>query len=232
MFPLRIGINTARVTLGDLRANGRIDITAIGSGVNFAQRLETACEPLYVLVGAATKSALPEAAFGALRLRQRLVKIKHVEDAIEAFELNPFQDAVELGRGAELAHRESRGTKRQSPRWTVSERERLEIRTNHGAGWVVDFSAEGLSVVLPRYLGQGVSVEVEFLSAAVTAKLEKMGIHPVFYEVRWAAATGAPRETKHGLALRQYSAAHREILLRALRAHRPVSSRSTRTRAA
>jgi len=54
---LRIGVNTGSVVTGIFTGGGALNYAAVGDAVNVAARLQTACEPGQVLVGASTFEA-------------------------------------------------------------------------------------------------------------------------------------------------------------------------------
>jgi class 3 adenylate cyclase len=51
---VRMGINTGFCTVGNFGSNDRMNYTAVGTEVNLASRLETACEPGEVLISSST----------------------------------------------------------------------------------------------------------------------------------------------------------------------------------
>ena len=57
-FPLRIGMNTANVVIGNLGGEKRTDYTMIGEGVNYASRLESACNSFKISLSETTHALL------------------------------------------------------------------------------------------------------------------------------------------------------------------------------
>ena len=55
---IRIGINTGYATVGTFGSEDRLNYTVLGSSVNLASRLETACQPDRITVGHATYSLI------------------------------------------------------------------------------------------------------------------------------------------------------------------------------
>ena len=55
---IRIGINTGYATVGTFGSEDRLNYTILGSSVNLASRLETACQPDRITVGHATYSLI------------------------------------------------------------------------------------------------------------------------------------------------------------------------------
>ena len=90
LYPLRIGVNTASVFIGNIGNKQRFDFTMIGDGVNFAARLETACAPFKIMIGPATKAQLLELSPDHPSLRKRHVMVKHTAELLEAWEVDPF----------------------------------------------------------------------------------------------------------------------------------------------
>jgi class 3 adenylate cyclase len=168
-YPLRIGINTAGVFVGNLGGRRRIDITVIGDGVNFAQRLEAACESHRIMLGASTLALLLQVQRTGPPIQKRLIPLKHHADAVEAYELNPFWNQPELLR-------EERAD-------IPVTRCHLPVMTDVGPGEVTDISEEYLILRLSRYLGKGLQVRIYF------EKEEAMGISFLLGEVNWGQPT-------------------------------------------
>lgn len=99
-YPLRIGINTGAVFMGNLGSGERVDITVVGNGVNFAKRLESACGAHSVLVGRTTHELLGQRnEFGEAQMK--LITIKHHEKTVESWEYDPFYETPEVRGMAE-----------------------------------------------------------------------------------------------------------------------------------
>jgi class 3 adenylate cyclase len=194
IYPLRIGINTASCYLGDLGTNQRIDFTVVGNGVNFAKRLEGACEMHSVLFGATTRDLVSGIGLDPNAIHRRLIRIKHHSELVEAFEFDPFHDKKELRDAATNAFRQSAQVERHEQRWPVNDASRIDIATEFGPAELVNFSFGGLSIKLPEFLAPGTSLRVELNTrrADLQDQLRASGLEFLSCEVRWgyAAAGG------------------------------------------
>lgn len=84
-FLARVGLHQDTVAVGDIGTDELWSFTAIGSGVNLAQRLEAACEPGAVLVSGQVRQHLPDAwAPGA----PRAVTLKGLRAPVDAFSVD------------------------------------------------------------------------------------------------------------------------------------------------
>ncbi len=91
IFPLRIGINTAFVQIGDLGTTKSFRPTIIGDGVNFAARLESACEEFKILMSPSTLDRIGNRKDELeAKIADRYISIKHHEELFEAYDVNPF----------------------------------------------------------------------------------------------------------------------------------------------
>ena len=203
IYPLRIGINTASCYLGDLGTSQRIDFTVVGNGVNFAKRLEGACEVHSVLVGATTRDLVTGVGLESSAISRRLIRIKHHSELVEAYEYDPFHDKRELRDTAVAAFRSSSRVERHEQRWPVKDTSRIRVMTEFGPGEIVNFSWGGLSIRLPQFLGQGTSVSVSLDSpdGRLKSTLKDRELATIVCEVRWGYA--ADGGFVHGLTARE-----------------------------
>lgn len=81
-FQARIGIHQDSVAVGDIGTEELWSFTVIGSGVNLAQRLESACPPGSVLVSANVRRHLPE---GWIDGGPRAITLKGLKAPVDAF---------------------------------------------------------------------------------------------------------------------------------------------------
>jgi class 3 adenylate cyclase len=93
LLPLRIGVNSGDVFLGNLGPGRRVDFTIVGEAVNTGKRLEDACETFRVLVGESTYQLLfsqGEGFIEGVKWHKRKMSIKHQIDLLSAWECDPF----------------------------------------------------------------------------------------------------------------------------------------------
>src|SRR5690606_38021340 len=138
-----IGINSDEVYIGDLGDSRKVDFTLIGNGVNFAQRLEAACDPYSILIGASCKDAIFDPDHLNVRLVKKYIQIKHHDDLREAWEIDPFVDRSRERTKALNAFRDYVGISRIETRWLVPDDMRIDIETSFGKGHLVNFSESG-----------------------------------------------------------------------------------------
>lgn len=212
VLPFRIGINTAPVFIGDIGNEERIDFTVIGSGVNQAQRLESACEQHMIMV---STSAMNHAKFFHQAMpgfTKRYIAVKHHHDLLEVIEYDPFHDDYKLRSLAIREFRKSFKLERRELRWAVHDPSPLSVSTNFGPGTLLDFSESGLCLKIDRYLSKGVIFELNLRSfdQEVSAMLEQKGLAKLKAEVRWGRSL--EQGYSHGLRLINLSEAQLAVL--------------------
>lgn len=213
VFPLRIGINTANVYLGNLGDTERVDFTVIGNGVNFAQRLETACDRHMVMVGAATYDLVTQTPHLSRMLQKRYIKIKHSEELVEAYEFDPFVDEQALLNEGDEAYRQFIGVERSDNRLPVPYPGLIKVTTNYGDGEIINFSNDGFTVKLSEYYAKGVMMTLKLDSpdGSLADNLESWGLSSIIMEVRWARPAGD--HFIHGCLVKNLSPEQRDELV-------------------
>ena len=97
LFPVRIGLHSDKVFVGNLGGSSRIDFTMIGNGVNFASRLETAANPFRIMLSEQAIALMDKGVYDQKHLQEIYFKIKHKSSFIKAYEFDPFgEDRREL----------------------------------------------------------------------------------------------------------------------------------------
>jgi class 3 adenylate cyclase len=176
IYPLRIGINTATVYIGNLGTEGRIDFTLIGNGVNFTARLEHACQPYRIMIGLSTFDLLAQFSQRNPEVSSREVRIKHHTRPIRCFEYNPFYSVPGELRAVLDYYGEYHKLYTSEPRWYLEAPDYLPLQTSAGQAKLVNFSAGGVAVILK------VQLNVEDPLRLILAREE--GVPPLEINVR------------------------------------------------
>jgi class 3 adenylate cyclase len=213
VFPLRIGINSAEVCIGNMGDENRFDFTMIGEGVVMASRFETACEPFKIIIGRSTYDALKNSLLEAERFYPRLVPIKHDVPLVESFEINPFEnDPSSLERGRHQYWR-SINAKPRHERFVVSAPQ-ASIPSEFGDMELINFSHDGFCLKSKMFLGRGVEVHLD-IGKILTDHSAKV-ISPLSVQVVWGAP-GKHEEFIIGTKIIGLSADKRRMLLQNLK---------------
>lgn len=85
-FLIRIGLNTGTVTVGNMGGRRRMEYTVLGAAVNLAQRLESNATPGKILIGEATRKALPE---GEPVGPRTMIKVKGLDEEVAVYPVEP-----------------------------------------------------------------------------------------------------------------------------------------------
>lgn len=171
IFPLRIGINTGDVYAGNIGTDDRIDLTVIGTTVNWAKRFEDSCESLRIMMGPKTKEVITsqqgqgdfEITFGDRNytLKQRDLIVKHYERKWTGWECNPFEGHFGFLTTALGAVTQESFAK--TDRYQVASEASLHLIIDGKAGArLVEFSLEGMTIVSEVYLAKHDVVEIAF----------------------------------------------------------------------
>lgn len=182
IFPLRIGLNTSNVYIGDFGSAERIDLTLIGHGVNIAKRLESACDNHRIMLGEGTAGSIPQT---LVSLDKRLIQIKHSYQLFEAYECSPISSDVE--KELDQRYFKQSGFERSETRTEIAKSKDIRLVGPNGAGRVLNFSHSGFGALFSPYLGRGVSIAMSVTSAdgKLEKKLESLGLVPILCDVRW-----------------------------------------------
>jgi class 3 adenylate cyclase len=216
IYPMRIGINTSSVFIGNVGDADYFDFTVIGNGVNLAKRFESSCQHYSVMIGASTYDLLISKESFGVKLTRKLIPIKHSEAPFEAYECQPFEDRqVDILEVTE-AYRRTLGIQRKDTRWSVPNDNEIYLESRFGRARVNDFSMSGLSVILPMYIGNGVGMDLVLL-VPEEFHTQSIGSTLVLHvEVRWGRAV--PLGYLHGVMITNLSSAQKEALLEIFRA--------------
>lgn len=200
VMPIRIGINTDKVLIGNLGGDKRVDFTMIGDGVNFASRLEQSCNPYKIMIGAQTLEHLPQEYLD--NLKEIYIRIKFHHDFIKAYELNIFEDSPKAKIEAESKYYKQFGWSPQESRTILKDENSVQMIFALGTFKVVNFSKAGFGVVSDVFVGRSAVFEVELrLSDPILQKrLDNGMLSSIFINVIWSRAS-KDGKYKHGLKM-------------------------------
>lgn len=172
IFPLRIGINTATVYIGNLGTEGRIDFTLIGNGVNFTARLEHACQPYRIMLGLSTFDLLGKFSPRDPGVSSKEIRIKHHKKPIRCFEFNPFHEADGELRSVLDYYGEYHKLYTNEPRWYLEPADFIPLKTTVGEAFLVNFSSGGVAVMLSQRLSSDENIRLGLITGENESPLE------------------------------------------------------------
>jgi class 3 adenylate cyclase len=209
VFPLRVGINSAKINIGNLGDEDRLDLTIAGSGVVLASRFEGACEPFKVILGESTYFALSPELINGGGFSRILLPVKHQSSLNAAYEYDPLIDQGNLALEALERYRQQNQFMVQHARYPVQED--FVIRTSYGRMQLVNFSVGGFGLLSNVHLSRGVPVEIFFdLPAEHPATT---WLSSVSAEVVWSAVRGDGRFL-HGLRVSGRNLEQNEVIFK------------------
>ena len=215
-FPVRIGINTSEVFIGNIGNEQRYDFTIIGSGVNFAQRLEAACEPFKILIGTGTFVVLGDDQKELFV--QRHITVKHHEELIEAFEADPFSGNPDLVDKAEQIMRDFHNISRSEERISLNSRLEIVLEAEEDDLKVLNFSLNGFALISKKFYGKRVKLKAKLKTEnkLISDLIDAVGINPVTVEVCWGRVFG-DNDFLQGVKILSLNRTQKERLFSALK---------------
>ena len=208
IFPLRIGVNSASVCIGNMGDEHRVDFTLHGDGVSMAKRFESACEPFKVTIGQSTYQALDEGMRSSEKFYQRLIPIKNASNLTESYECNPFEQAADAIDKARTKYWQRIGVQRLEQRFSPNNN-LFTIQSIHGEMQLQNFSVNGFCVRSPVFLGKGTEFALDLSGLIPENQMKFLGIISV--QVRWGVPEGDD-EYILGTMINGLSDQHRELI--------------------
>ena len=202
-FPCRIGLNTAKVVIGDLNQGVGSDYTMIGDGVNFAARLETSSNIFKILMSEATLKHLSKDDYKDNEMHGIHLKIKHSKNFIKCYQYNPFgsPELRELLIKAEKEHFKSIRQKIQDPRYKIDD-SRVRLYGENVEFLVLNFSERGFGVIGNKFFSPKSILNIRLSTGNdfIDKELEQKLLLSFNVEVKWSRVSGG--QYKHGLTLK------------------------------
>ncbi len=181
-FPMRVGIHTDEVYIGNLGTAGRYDVTLSGDGVVLASRCRSAAEPFKIIVSKATYEGLDATLSASSGFGKILIPLKHRVDLVEAYEYNPFHDMPDLLRQAQTILWQRNKKQLQNPR--LQPQRDVQFKTSHGPMTLMNVSLGGMALIATVQLARGVKLEMSF--ADDLAHEYGPLVNPLVAEVVWS----------------------------------------------
>lgn len=198
-LPVRIGIHTDQVTIGNLGSDKLVDFTMVGSGVSFAGQLETACAPFKIMISESSRQSLITEGVDSEAFQAIMFSVKHKSDLVRGYEANPFAQDPEALNMAMKMYRNRLSSSHRQDRVRPDGQPKIALFGPSGAFKVIDFSPGGFQCVSNMFLAQKSIVElrVETNVPDLDAVLNDMFMRDITVEVRWSRRDG--KDFLHGM---------------------------------
>lgn len=200
-LPVRIGIHTDTVTIGNLGSDQAVDFTMVGSGVNFTSQLESACAPFKIMLSESCRQQLMSDGIDRDQFQSILFALKNKADLVQAYEVNPFAyDPTRMNLSVKM-YRKQLGESSREDRFRVAGVPDIYLVSSGASFRMIDFSPRGFQVVSSVFLAQKSVVEVciDTQNPELDLKLSEKLMRDLTVEVRWSRKNG--REFLHGMRL-------------------------------
>lgn len=190
ILPLRVGIHTDQVHIGNLGGQGRFDVTIIGNGVNYASRLQSACNPFRIIISENTKNVLFGKNDSIAELNKINFTVKHQKNLFAAYEYNTFFNREEMLQRIEKNFNIQLGHKRVFDRNQTGPGATITLKINDELFNVINFSIGGVAIEGEIYFSRkAVSYgEIIFLEEAANERLAQYHLNILQFEVKWSFA--------------------------------------------
>ena len=217
IMPVRIGIHSAEVSVGNLGGQTLVDFTMVGSGVNFARRLQTACSPFKMIVSKLCRDQLVKSGVSPALFSDIAIAVKHHANLVQACECDPFYERPQLLKVAETFYLDQLGVRSFDKTVDIGDPKAINLISSYGTFVVVDLSMFGFRVTGPRLFGQKslISVKIVTSDAELNKKLQEKLMDGVTVEVRWGKTIRSGFE--HGLKIYGGNKGQRQFLYDLLR---------------
>lgn len=198
-MPLRIGLHTDEVLIGNLGGASRLDFTMMGRGVHVTRQLESAANQFKVMLSSDLHAVLGDDLHLARGFNRVHVAIDAGESLTLAYEFNPLIDTPELLQEAEKQVAEFLGLAREA-RCSV-EGGSIRLVGPEGRFVVKNLSLHGLGVVSETFVGRKSTLwlRVETGDEQGLEQLRQRLLETIQVEVRWCKEDAGRFE--HGLRI-------------------------------
>ena len=200
-LPVRIGIHSDNVILGNVGTHMRVDFTIVGKGVHFASSLERACGPFHVMISASCRERLMRHETDDLGFSSVHFGINYQKDLVQAFDFNPFHSRPRELKQAMTLYFNQLGLQPINNRIPAMTNSLVELKSVGGVFRVLDFSLQGFRVVSDIYIAQRSVLEftIDMQRPELNELLYSKRLESVTAEVRWSRKSDTGFE--HGLKI-------------------------------
>ncbi len=218
VMPVRIGMHSSKMLLGNIGGATRIDFTMIGAGVNFSSRLEAACSPFKLMLSETCYEHLRTLGYGASEFSRVSISIKHKAELVTSYEYDPFRNRVEDLRLAERAYFQNLGIHTRDQRYHVRSGSSIALRAGDDELLIQDVSRFGFRVLSNRQFGRQARllVKVNLADSALVGSLRSHFVDELTVEVRWSRQSSLPGTYQHGVKIVGSSKDQRDFLFETL----------------
>jgi class 3 adenylate cyclase len=196
-LPVRIGIHSDQVLIGNMGGSARVDFTMVGQGVVLASRIEQACAPRRIMLSQASRDLLVADGVASGEFVAIRIPIKHQTSLMPAYEHNPSPTPAPALRRPATGER-SQAFDRRDARFAITNPPLVRLRGEAGEFVVHEFSLNGFKATSMEYLARGSIVELSLATGVgeLDRQLEDKLLEVLTVEVRWSRASS--EQFEHG----------------------------------